>query len=796
MIYKLTHIASVISARVHLDHEEEIEHLLTDSRRIYAPSHSLFFALKGERRNGHQFISEAYNTGLRNFVISEEVDPSVYPGANFLIVKNTLTALQELAAFHRNRFEIPVIGITGSNGKTVVKEWLYQLMHEDFSIVRSPRSYNSQLGVPLSVWLMNEQHQLAIFEAGISKKGEMENLERIIRPTIAVLTSLGEAHSEGFRSMVEKANEKRILFRNAQEPPLLKIDSIERAEEFTTLIAEDPDRPMATISIRIPFTDQASVDNALLCWRLMRMLGFDQKRIEERMEKLVAVNMRLELKKGINSCTLINDSYSADIDSLDIALNFHSQQTGEEKKTVILSDFLQSSASDGSLYQMVWDKLEKHRVSRLIAIGPRISHWMKYLSTDAMVLETHENTESFLENFLSSHFKEENILVKGARLFGFERIIQLLELKVHQTVLDIDLSSIAHNLKAYQSRLNPSTKIMAMVKAFAYGSGGSEISAILQYHKADYLGVAYADEGVELRKSGIRLPIMVMNTEENAFEKIVGNNLEPEFYSFDLLNAFDLYLQEEGLQHYPVHIEVETGMNRLGFSINEMDELCATLKRTPSFRVQSVFTHFAASEETVQDDFTKQQFDIFKEAAEKLESVLGYSFLKHVANSAAAIRFPEMQMDMVRLGIGLYGVDSAGSSEFELHTVATLRTTIAQLKHLKAGESISYNRRSVLDKDAVIATVRLGYADGYPRRLGNGKGKVLVAGKLAPVTGTVCMDMFMIDVTDIPGVKEGDDVIIFGKDLSVEKLAEWAGTIPYEIMTGISQRVRRVYFEE
>ncbi len=796
MIYKLTHIASVISARVHLDHEEEIQHLLTDSRRIYAPSHSLFFALKGERRNGHQFISEAYNTGLRNFVISEEVDPGEYPGANFLIVKNTLTALQELAAFHRSRFDIPVIGITGSNGKTVVKEWLYQLMHEDLSIVRSPRSYNSQLGVPLSVWLMNEQHQLAIFEAGISKKGEMEKLERIIKPTIAVLTSLGEAHSEGFSSMEEKGVEKRLLFRNAVEPPMLKIDSIEREEYFTTITAEDPNRSMGTMAIRIPFIDKASVDNAILCWRLMLMLEFDQIRIQERMSKLVAVNMRLELKKGINNCTLINDSYSADPDSLDIALNFQSQQTGSEKKTVILSDFLQSSASDGALYQSVLDKLEKHGVSRLIAIGPRIIHWMKYLVNNELVLQTYESTESFLEDFLSSHFREENILVKGARLFEFERIVQLLELKVHQTVLEIDLSSIAHNLKAYQSRLDPSTKIMAMVKAFAYGSGGSEISAILQYHKADYLGVAYADEGVELRRSGIRLPIMVMNTEENAFEKILANNLEPEFYSFALLTAFDQYLQEEGLQQYPVHIEIETGMNRLGFAIDEIDELSVFLKKTTSFRVQSVFTHFAASEEPGQDDFTKHQFELYKQAAEKIESSLGYQVMKHVANSAAAIRFPEMQLDMVRLGIGLYGVDSASVSYLELNTVATLRTTIAQIKHLQAGESVSYNRRSVLNKNAIIATVRIGYADGYPRKLGNGKGSVLVAGKMAPVIGTVCMDMFMIDITNIPGIKEGDDVIIFGKGLSVEKLAEWAGTIPYEIMTGISQRVRRVYFEE
>lgn len=796
MIYKLTHIASVISARVHLDHEEDIQHLLTDSRRIYAPSHSLFFALKGERRDGHQFLSEAYASGLRNFVVSDSIDPEDFPGANLLYVKNTLTALQELAAFHRSRFQIPVIGITGSNGKTVVKEWLYQLMHEDLSIVRSPRSYNSQLGVPLSVWLMNEHHQLAIFEAGISRKGEMEKLEMIIQPTIGLLTSLGEAHSEGFASMEEKAFEKQILFRNTEQPPLLDIKNIERENGYTKIVAADPVTTGQLIFIRIPFTDEASVDNAILCWRLMRMLGFPQEKIQERMAKLVAVNMRLELKKGINNCTLINDSYSADTDSLDIALNFLSQQTTGEKKTVILSDFLQSAASDGSLYQSVWENLEKHGVSRLIAIGPRISHWMKYLQNGKILLETYTSTESFLEEFLSTHFAEENILVKGARLFEFERIVQLLELKAHQTVLEIDLAAIAHNLKTYQSKLAPEVKIMAMVKAFAYGSGGAEISSILQYHKADYLGVAYADEGVDLRRSGIRLPIMVMNTEQSAFEKIVSHNLEPEFFSFELLMAFDQYLQEEGLQQYPVHLEIETGMNRLGFTLDEIEELGKLLNRTVSFRVQSVFTHFAASEDPALDEFTRSQFELYKTATAKLEASIGYLFLKHVANSAAAIRFPDMQLNMVRLGIGLYGIDVALSHTLELQTVATLRTTIAQLKHLKAGESVGYNRRAIVEKDSLIATVRIGYADGYPRRLGNGIGKVLVAGKLAPVIGTVCMDMFMIDVSELPAVKEGDDVIIFGKGLSVEKLAEWSGTIPYEIMTGISQRVRRVYYSE
>lgn len=796
MTYTIHHIAQIIKADAVIVHDSVIENLLLDSRKIFAPASSLFFALKGPRRDGHQFIADLYKRGVMNFVVDRQMEIREYPGANFLKVNDSLEALQLLVAHHRRQFSIPVIGITGSNGKTIVKEWLYQLLHQDYTIVRSPRSYNSQIGVPLSVWQMNKQHTLAIFEAGISRPGEMEKLQKIIQPTIGVLTNIGEAHSEGFTSLQEKETEKKKLFKHAVLPEQLRVKEIKRQNDYSIITAGSTGQEH---QLQIPFTDDASVQNAITCWQVMLHLGYRQEVVQERMLLLTPVNMRLELKKGINHCSIINDSYSADISSLEIALNFLAQQAGSNKKTVILSDFLQSSIADELLYRQVMESLVKHKVNRLIGIGEKVTKQLNdqfsrgHNDIDIILFRT---TDDFIHQFRSSQFKEEVVLVKGARVFAFEKIVQLLEQKVHQTVLEINLSAIVHNLKEYQRRLKPSTKIMAMVKAFAYGSGGAEIAGILQYHKVDYLGVAYADEGVELRKAGITLPIMVMNPEENAFDAIVEYNLQPEIYSFELLQSFDYFLQQQGLQQYPVHLEIETGMNRLGFAPGDIGKLADYLLSCPSFRVETVFSHLAASEEKANDDFTLTQYSVFNGATSALEKKLGYSFIKHIANSAAAVRHPGLQLDMVRLGIGLYGVDSAVSGLLNLQTVATLKSTIAQLKHLKKGDTVSYNRKGRVEREALIATIRMGYADGFPRRLGNGIGKVLVRGKLVPVIGTVCMDMFMADVTDVPGVKEGDDVLIFGESLPVQSVAQWAETIPYEIMTGISQRVKRVYFEE
>ena len=794
MIYTIKNIASVIKREAVITNDVQIEHLLFDSRKIYSPQSSLFFAIVGSRRDGHQFIPEVYKKGVRSFVISQEVEVNKFPEANFIKVDDCLQALQTLGAEHRKKFTIPVIGITGSNGKTIVKEWLYQLLHQDYNIVRSPKSFNSQIGVPLSVWQMNEQHTLGIFEAGISKPGEMDRLEKIIQPTIGVLTNIGEAHSEGFSSLAQKEKEKRLLFRNAVIPESVVLNSVKKEQRSTIISAI---YKTFGITITIPFNDDASIQNAIICWQVMLHLGYDNKVIAERMKLLTPVNMRLELKKGINNCSIVNDSYSADTSSLEIALNFLDQQSADGNKAVILSDFLQSSVPDKLLYAQIFKSLQNHGIKRLIGIGENISAFFQSPNkSENMQIQLFSSTDEFLTQFLSSQFKEEVILIKGARVFAFEQIVQLLEQKAHQTALEINLNAIVHNLKEYQQCLNPETKIMAMVKAFAYGSGGAEIAGILQYHKVDYLGVAYADEGVELRKAGIVLPIMVMNPEEYAFETIVEHNLEPELYSFELLHSFDNFLQQEGIKHYPVHLEIETGMNRLGFSGDDIEKLSERLIETSSFKVQTVFTHFAASEDVSQDEFTQQQFLIFKKAIKKIKKNLGYPFLSHIANSAAVVRHPEMQMDMVRLGIGLYGVDSTGSNQLNLQTVTTLKSTVAQIKNLKKGESVSYNRKAIVERDSVIATIRIGYADGYPRRLGNGIGRVWVNGKLAPVIGTICMDMFMIDITDIENVKEGDDVIIFGTQPPVQQIAKWANTIPYEIMTGISQRVKRVYFEE
>ncbi len=827
MSYPISHITRIIHATGIVADDTLIEHLLLDSRKIYSPTSSLFFAITGHRRDGHQFIPELYKRGIRNFVVSQQIEAGDYPGSTFLLVNNTLDALQQLAAYHRQQFNMPVIGITGSNGKTIVKEWLYQLLQEDYNIIRSPKSYNSQIGVPLSVWQMNEHHTLAIFEAGISQQGEMQQLEKVIRPSIGVLTNIGEAHSEGFIDDDHKFREKLTLFKNSdvligketdfvlrsgvrdildmfnESLQIISWGENESANEFILGLVEKKDTHstfiIGTQKIEIPFSDDASIENAITCYCVLRKLNIAPEVIAQRMLRLQPVNMRLELKKGTNNCSLINDSYSADLSSLEIALNFLDQQSAGAAKTVILSDFLQSSVPDDQLYETVLQSLVQHQVKRFIGIGDRISTGTRnYLleSENILNVELFTDTAAFVKHFRPSQFKDEIILIKGARIFAFEQIVQLLEQKVHQTLLEINLNAVTHNYKEYQKLLNPATKIMAMVKAFAYGSGGAEIAGILQYHKVDYLGVAYADEGVELRKTGITIPIMVMNPEENAFEAIIENNLEPEIYSFEILQSFDRYLQQSGLQQYPVHIEIETGMNRLGFATGDIQKLCKSLLSTSSFKVQSVFTHLAASEDPAADEFSMQQFQLFSNAANELEKKLGYTFIKHIANSAAAMRHPDLQMDMIRLGIGLYGVDSSNSGKLNLETVATLKSTIAQIKKLNKGESVSYNRKGKIERETIVATIRLGYADGYPRRLGNGIGKVWLKGKLAPVIGTICMDMFMVDVTGIDDVQAGDEVVIFGKELPVVTLAKWADTIPYEIMTGISQRVKRVYYEE
>ena len=831
-MYSVQTIGEAVNGRfLQRGNDGVITTLAYDSRHIQAAETALFFALQTTHGDGHLYIADAYEKGVRNFVVSYPPFLDTLSGSNIILVDDTLGALQQLALFHRRHFHIPVIGITGSNGKTIVKEWLYQLLEPDYNIVRSPKSYNSQIGVPLSVWQMTAQHTLAIFEAGISEKGEMQALADIIQPTIGLITNIGEAHSSGFTSVEEKTAEKAKLVQNAgvviyckeslpPQSPLvqdphryLKKEAQVINWSFTmpatcTLKSRssDPHKTYLTfaydertISITIPFTDEASVQNAVHCFCVMLYLGYDEAVINERLAGLHAIDMRLQLKHGINGCLLINDSYSADITSLEIALNFQRQQASGLKKTVIISDFFQSGETDEQLYARIDSLLHRYHIQKVIAIGEKLQlYYQSQLIVTDMAVDYHffSSTEDFIQRFRSSLFANEIILIKGARAFEFERIVQLFQTKVHQTILEINLNAIAYNLKAYQHFLKPGTKVMAMVKAFAYGSGGAEIAGVLQYHHVNYLGVAYADEGVELKKAGITLPVMVMNADETAFQALVAYGLQPVLYSFELLQAFEAYISSQGLQQYSVHIEVETGMNRLGFAGQDIAALGKRLAASAGLKVESVFSHLAASEDPSQDDYTQQQAARFLTAVEGLKQYVTYPFLRHIANSAAIIRHPQLQLDMVRLGIGLYGVESDNLNELDLQPVATLRSTIAQLKYLKAGETVSYNRRGVVHRDSVIATVRIGYADGYSRRFGNGVGKMGVRGRLAPVIGTVCMDMTMIDVTDIPGVRVGDDAVIFGVPLPVQELAGWIGTIPYEVMTGVSQRVKRVYFQE
>lgn len=803
-----------------------VEHLLTDSRKLTYAATTIFFAIKAPRRNGHDFIETLYSKGVRNFIIEEEVDVSRFPLAGFIRVPHSVQALQQLAAYHRNRFSLKVIGITGSNGKTITKEWLGRLLEPDNEVVKNPQSYNSQTGVPLSIWQIGEHHNLGIFEAGISQPGEMEALERIIRPEMGVLTHIGEAHDEGFSSSAEKITEKLKLFihcntiiyktENKEVAALLRqqaehtspapllfgwgvepedtlcISQLITGGEHTTVKAKYKEQEM---QLRIPFTDAPSVENAIHCWCVLLLLGYTEPVIAARMSELEHVAQRLEQVRGINGCILINDSYSADLSALEPALDYLAQQNPQLKKTLILSDMLQSGRSTEQLLEQVRFLITQKKINRFVGIGSGLmQHRHLFETIPGLTASFYKTTSAFKKAFNEKDFQREAILLKGARVFEFEQIARLLEEKVHETVLDIHLDRLMHNLRVHQQMVSADTRLMVIVKAFSYGSGSVEVAQLLQQQKIDYLAVAYADEGVELRKAGIQLPIMVMNAGEPAFDVITQYALEPEVYSPEMLQQFLTYLKKNAFQQYPVHIKLDTGMHRLGFSPEDMPALEKMLVHNPLITVKSVFSHLAGSEDPALDAFTRQQYDSFIQMAATIRNWTGYSFLTHIANSAAILRHPWLQCSMVRLGIGLYGIEPEAGKNHGLQQVCELNTTIAQIKHLAAGETVGYNRSGKLLKDSVIATVRIGYADGYPRNLGNGRGKMLVNGQFAPVIGNVCMDMTMLDITGIPNVKPGNYVLVFGTELPVSEVARWAETIPYEILTGISQRVKRVYY--
>ncbi|SDP22009.1 UDP-N-acetylmuramoyl-tripeptide--D-alanyl-D-alanine ligase [Mucilaginibacter sp. OK268] len=815
--YTITEVKQIINAEGNIVSDSIVSTLLTDSRRISNAAEGLFFALSA-RRNGHEFVAGAYAAGVRNFVVKHGPEFNL-PGANFLLVDDPLAALQTLAAVHRCQFKLQVIGITGSNGKTIVKEWLYQLLAADKNIVRNPKSYNSQIGVPLSVWQINSRNDLGIFEAGISTVNEMEKLWAMIRPQIGVLTHIGSAHDEGFTNRRQKVLEKLLLFKRSKKliyhyDDLLDYQKdIPVKETFTwsrkfkvadlyvfseTVISKKyylrAYYQKKEIECLIPFSDQASIENAITCWAIMLALGYSPAEADRRIERLNPVSMRLELKNGINNCSVIDDTYNSDLQSLEIALNFLGQQNQHQKKTLILSDILQSGLQQDVLYCQVATLIGTQKIDRFIGVGPALMN----NQTCFALPEQHffADTSALVQQLKTLNFKEETILIKGSRSFEFERISSALTQKAHETILEINLNTLLGNLNFYRSKLKPGVKVMAMVKAFSYGSGTFEVANMLQYNKADYLAVAYIDEGVALRQAGINLPLVVLNPESSAFDKLAEYKLQPVIYSFGLLDDFVSYSRDHGLLAYPVHLKIDTGMHRLGFEGFEIDMLCDMLEQNRYIRVESVFSHLVASEAPQHDEFSKTQIKRFEKAFKEIERTLGYKVIKHICNTAGIIRFPGAHYDMVRLGIGLYGIDSSvPASDQALQPVARLKTSVAQVKKIGAGDTISYGRSGSLLKDGKIATVRIGYADGYLRAFGNGVGKMLVKGTLVPTVGNITMDMCMLDVSGLD-VSEGDEVIIFDDKHRIEELAKQIGTIPYEILTNVSQRVKRVYFYE
>ncbi|WP_092112789.1 bifunctional UDP-N-acetylmuramoyl-tripeptide:D-alanyl-D-alanine ligase/alanine racemase [Prevotella sp. KH2C16] len=825
MTYTIEKVTALMGARRYGEQNANIGFLLTDSRSLCFPEETLFFALKSERNDGHHYIPDLYRRGVYNFVV--ETLPANYekdyPGANFLKVESTLEALQRLAERHREKFSIPVVGITGSNGKTMVKEWLYQLLSPQMAVTRSPRSYNSQIGVPLSVWLLNESTQVGLFEAGISEPTEMAPLRNIIQPTISVLTGIGAAHQENFESLEAKCREKAQLFHdaktlvyNADDDIVGKVVQAEgykgerlcwsmsdrHAALYVKSVEKKATATTVTYSFRggeenwysLPFIDNASIVNSVICAAVALHLGVSAEDLDERMQHLEPVAMRLEVKQGQHGCTLINDSYNSDINSLDIALDFMARRPDHEgrRRTLILSDIEQSGETPEQLYREVSALCEKRGVEKFIGIGPQITAQ----ADDIRIPEKcfFRSVEQFIQSEVFASLRDEVILLKGARQFGFDRLTELLVQKVHETILEVNLSALVANLNWYRSFMKPETKLVCMIKADAYGAGSVEVAKTLQDHRVDYLAVAVADEGVTLRKNGITSNIMIMNPEMTAFKTMFDYDLEPEVYSFRLLEALIKAAEKEGITGYPVHIKLDTGMHRLGFNPEEdMERLIDRLKHQNAIIPRSVFSHFVGSDSDGFDDFSARQFELFDAGSRQLQAAFDHKILRHIDNSAGIEHFPDRQLDMCRLGLGLYGINPRNNEI--LNNVSTLKTTILQLRRVKAGETVGYSRKGTLTRDSVIAAIPIGYADGLNRRLGNRRCHCLVNGQKAEYVGNICMDVCMIDVTDIP-CKEGDSVEIFGDHLPVTVLSDVLDTIPYEVLTGISNRVKRVYFQD
>jgi alanine racemase len=794
--------------------------IVTDSRLSHFPGEMVFFAIKGKNHDGHNFIGQMYDKGIRIFVTQHETgDTGNFSDAAFIITDDTVSALQKLAAHRRKSFNSVVIAITGSAGKTVVKEWLAEIAGRITPVVRSPKSYNSQIGVPLSVWKLDDKYKFGIFEAGISKPGEMDNLRRIIDPDIGIITNIGDAHSENFPSDRAKAEEKLKLFRNARtiiycrdhelihsvitgsrdQGPVKLVDWSFRSSEASYMVNEsrltgDQTRlkiecGTGSFDFEIPFADRASVENAITVAVTCIELGFDPEVISRGLRELISVAMRMEMKSGINNCQLIEDYYNSDPGSLGMALEYLKSQNGR-KPVLILSDFVQSGRDEPGLYGDVAELVGAAGIRRFIGIGDALSRNRSLFGGDASFYAT---TDEFVRCFNSSDFSNEIILLKGARIFEFEKIGNLLEQQIHQTVLEINLDAVSQNLNEFRRHLDPGTRVMVMVKAFAYGSGPAEIASLLEYHRVSYLAVAYADEGALLRDAGVSLPVMVMNPDPSSFDMLIRYNLEPELYSFDMLATFTSAASRHGLNGYPVHIKIDTGMHRLGFLPDEVEQLARLIRVNDRIKIVSVLSHLAASENPSLDYFSRKQADLFIKAAEQILEATGYPFLRHLLNSAGIARMPEYQFDMVRPGIGIYGVGSPGG--LSIKPAGRFVTRISQVKKVKAGEPVGYGCSDISGSDRMIAVLPAGYADGLNRKLGNRNGSLLIKNRRVPLIGNICMDMCMADVTGLD-VCPGDEAEIFGQGITIEEIAEKCGTIPYEILTSIPVRVKRIFFRE
>ena len=818
--YTVQQLASFCDGVVFQHAHRSVSRLIIDSRKLFNPQGTLFVAIEGAQHDGHQYINELYEKGVRAFVVARRFDQiNLYPEASFIVTESPLTALQHIAAAHRKLVGCPVVAITGSNGKTIVKEWVSQLLGNDVVSVRSPRSYNSQVGVPLSLWLLDVATQLGIIEAGISMRGEMAVQESMIVPDEVIVTTIGPAHQENFCSLEEKLREKLILCQHAKtvffcDDNKLISSHIRNMSPNANLVSwgKGSDNLLQVIGMRhkersteieccyqgraclfeIPFSDAASIENSLHALLYALHFGIDMQKLQERSKSLLPVGMRMEQKEGHNNCLIIDDGYNADISSLEIALDFLHQQGNKKglSPTLILSDILQSGISAETLYKQVISLIKEKGVKRFIGIGPAITAELsKRLPEHRFFSSTHH----FLSEMRVNEFRNEAILLKGSRSFMFERIAEMLELKRHRTVMEINLNALADNINHVRQQLNPSTRLLAMVKAFSYGSGSYEIATLMQHQKVDYLGVAFADEGYDLRASGINLPIIVMNPDVRSFDMMLNYDLEPEIYNVEMLTRFAASASRQGIGQVGVHIKIDTGMYRLGFLPHEISHLIEVLKTLPQVYVKSAFSHLVGSDDPIHDQFTHEQINRFKTACEQISDAVGYPFIRHILNSSGIERFGDAQFEMVRLGIGLYGISTL--KENPLRNVASLKSYVSQIKTVPAGRTVGYSRMSTTTHDTPIAIVPVGYADGLDRRLSNGKGKLLINGCFAPIIGNVCMDMCMVDISGIE-VEEGDPVIVFGDEYPVWEMAKSVGTIPYEVLTGISRRVKRIYYYE